>query len=290
VVDNASTDGSVKRIKAIHPEVVLIESGVNLGFGKGSNVAASKARGKYILYLNPDTEVVTNALFGMQMFLEQNPEYGAVGCKLIYPDGTIQYTCASTFPTLRTEFNEILCLNRVFPKSKVFSTRELAYWDHRDSRTVDCLSGACMMIPADQNGRLKGFDENLFMYSEDLDLCYRILKSGYKIRYLAYESIIHYEGMSSKKRDSEHFATIMSREANYYFVRKNYGWLQSQILRLVILTGSMFRVVMIATVWPLKVVRLINMQTNLHEAIRKYVALIFWSLGCTELRNSNKTN
>jgi hypothetical protein len=128
------------------------------------------------------------------------------------------------------------------------------------------------------------------MYSEDLDLCCRILKSGYKIYYLADENIIHYEGMSSKKRDNEYFATIMSREANYYFVKKNYGWLQSQILRLVILTGSIFRVVMIATVWPLKVVRLINMQTNLHEAIRKYVVLIFWSLGCTELRNSNKTN
>lgn len=290
VLDNASTVGHVEKIKDRHPDVILVMSDVNLGFAKGNNRAANIAKGKYILYLNPDTELVTNAIFGMYEFMERNLACGAIGCKLISQEGLIQYTCASTFPTLRTEFNELFCLYKIFPKSKALSTREMTYWNHENSRNVDCLSGACIMISAGLNSKLNGFDENLFMYSEDLDLCFRIRESGYKIQYLANERIIHHEGMSTRKMKQDNFETIKTRDANYYFVKKNYGWLQGQILRLVVLAGSIFRVGLIACMWLVSQLGLTNDKINLHDAFRKYSTQIAWSVGWTAMTKHDKAN
>jgi GT2 family glycosyltransferase len=126
----------------------------------------------------------------MFVYLEKNAEFGAVGCKLINSDGQIQFTCGRTFPTPFNQFILLSMLNKLFPQSRHLSTVEMNYWDHTDSREIDCLSGACIMARKNIIDTLNGFDENYFMYAEDVDLCYRIKKESWKIYYLAESAFI----------------------------------------------------------------------------------------------------
>ena len=205
VVDNASQDDSCQMVKSQYPECVLIESKENLGFVKANNLALGRAKGRYIFYLNPDTRLLSNSIFAMKKILDNDSAIGAVGCKLIYPTGETQYVCARTFPTPLNQFFFLSLLNRIFPRSKFFSSVELGFWDHNDSRYIDCLSGACILARHDIIATLGGFDENIFMYAEDVDLCYRIKQLGYKIYYLADHRIVHFSGASSKQKKYSFF-------------------------------------------------------------------------------------
>jgi GT2 family glycosyltransferase len=214
----------------------------------------------------------------MFSFLESSAGYGATGCKLIYTDGKIQYTCASTFPTPFRELSFLFLLNRIFPQSKSLSARELDYWDHMDSREVDCLSGACIMAKSELIVKLGGFDEKLFMYAEDLDLCYRILKEGFNMYYLSTEVIIHYEGASSRQKSNMHFATLLQMESNYYFMRKNYGEFRAKCFRVAIFAGSLFRVLITAPLFIAVNCGLVKRDMDLRHILSKYTNMLLWSI------------
>lgn len=278
VVDNASGDGSAALVAADFPEVKLIASSENLGFARGSNLAAASASGDYLLYLNPDTELVTNAVFGLWQCLVHNPSHGAAGCRLLNSDGSIQLTCAGSFPNLRNELSSLLFLDRLFPRSRVFSSREMNYWNHADSRDVECLSGACMMVPRALAERLKGFDDALFMYGEDLDLCCRIRRTGRTLHYLASEVVYHHEGAASRKKGRS-FAPLWQRGANYYFLRKNFGRPAALGYRAAVLLGSCARVVAGLLLWPWwRLHRRLQADDAAHF-VAKHVALFLWSIG-----------
>lgn len=282
IVDNASADGSSEMVRERFLDCKLIESRRNLGFAKGNNLAVKGASGKYILYLNPDTEVVTNAIGGIFSFLENNNDYGAAGCKLTDPNGNIQYTCAAAFPTPFNTLCSLLLLDKVFPRSRFFTSRELSYWNHEDSRSIECLSGACLMVRRDIVEKLGGFDENVFMYSEDLDLCYRILKAGWNIYYLATEVIIHNEGASTKVRSNKNFSSLMQKESNYYFLKKNFGLIKAVEFRLIAGVGSLSRIIIILIFSPILAIK---RHFNIFKAFHKYVTIILWSIG---LKNTSR--
>lgn len=278
VVDNASSDGSASMVEKEFPEVVLIPSGANLGFARGSNLAARSSRGSYVLYLNPDTELVTNAILGMWRFLESNPGHGAVGCRLLNSDGTTQLTCASAFPTARNELCSLLLLHRLFPGSRLCSSRELNYWDHADDRDVECLSGACMMLSRSLVDRLSGFDETLFMYGEDLDLSYRVAAQGLRLGYLASEVIYHHEGAASRKKGRS-FAPLLQREANYYFLSKNFGQPMAVRYRCAVSIGSMARLVAALVVGPFWLLGRGFRSGDLFNLVARHGDLLLWSIG-----------
>ena len=146
IVDNGSSDGTVEMLKTEYSQCQLIQSHKNLGFARANNLAVKNSNGRYILYLNPDTELTSNSLYTLSEFLEQNSEYGAVGPKLIFQDGSIQYVCARTFPSPKNQFTFLAMLDRVFKKSKYFSTVEMRYWDHEDNRDIECISGAFILV------------------------------------------------------------------------------------------------------------------------------------------------
>ncbi len=279
IVDNNSKDESVAMIRESYPECILIKSDKNLGFSKGNNMAASAAKGRYILYLNPDTLLTSNALHAMFQFLEQDKAYGAVGSKLVNPDGSIQYICARTFPTPLNQLNGLLLLNRIFPNSKFFSTIEIGYWDHLNSREIDCLSGACIMIRRNVTDQLNGFDETIFMYADDVDLCYRIKKAGWKIYYLASESIIHLEGSSSKQKANRHFSTVLQRASNYYFIKKHFGHIKAFWFRLAVCLGSALRILITTIFSPVLIVYFMKKRVNPFHLLNKYCQIFFWSVG-----------
>jgi len=278
VVDNASQDGSVEMLEKDFPQCHTIPSKVNLGFSKGNNLAIKHANGKYILFLNPDTELTTNALSEMQKFLERNTSYGAVGCKLLNKDGSIQFTCARKFPTPLNQFCFLSLLDRLFPRSKLFSSTEMKYWNHSDSKDVDCLSGACIMARKGIIDQLGGFNEDYFMYGEDIDLCYSIKKKlGWSIYYLANEEIYHYSGASSDQVNDRFFSTILQRDSNYKFIRKNYGKSKAAEYRIAVLFGSILRLFIITiSLFPLKVKK--HSRKMSVYTFKKYLSLMFWSL------------
>ena len=199
VVDNDSQDGSVQMIKSEFPSVKLIENQENLGFGKANNQVLEIIESDYLLYLNPDTIVTKVALLEALTFLNEHEDAGAVGVKLIDGSGNYHEESKRGFPSIFTAFSKMSGLNKLFPKSKLFNYYYMGHLNVDQFVEVDVLCGAFMLTRTSLMKTLKGFDEDFFMYGEDIDLCYRIKEEGYKIFYLPESSIIHFKGESSKK-------------------------------------------------------------------------------------------
>jgi GT2 family glycosyltransferase len=176
----------------------------------------------------------------------------------------------------------MLFLDRLFPRTKLFSARELAYWDHADGRDVECLSGACMMLSRALDRRLCGFDERLFMYGEDLDLCCRIRAEGLLLHYLASEVIYHHEGAASKKKGRS-FAPLFQRAANYYFLDKNFGPARALGYRGAVSLGSVIRIVAGVLLFPAWILRRDSGSREFLNFLLKHTDLFLWSIGAKGL-------
>ena len=198
VVDNASTDGSADMVKSNFPEVILIKNKKNLGYGRASNQGLARARGKYVLFLNSDIDVNPNCLDEMFSFMESKVEVGASACKLTYPDGSLQHSCRQ-FPSFKVFFLMLLGLRAVFPKMRIFREYLMLDWDHADLREVDQIMGSFMFVRKDVLDQVGGFDERFWMYFEEVDLCLRIKKAGWKIVHYPKASAVHHMSKSSEK-------------------------------------------------------------------------------------------
>ena len=224
VVDNASTDGSVTMVRKVFPRVHLISNVENQGFAKANNQALKIARGKYVCLINPDTLVQEDTFSECLSYMEKHPEAGMVGCKILNPDGTLQLACRRSFPTPWVGFTKAVGLNDLFPQSRLFGRYNLTYLDPDQIAEVEAISGSFMFVrkeAADASGYL---DEDFFMYGEDLDWCYRIHQSGWKIIYLPATQIIHYKGRSAREAPFDNLRIFYG--AMLLFVKKHFskGW------------------------------------------------------------------
>ena len=202
---------------------------VNLGFAKANNIGMRKSKGEYILLLNSDTYVVEDCLQQCMQYIERyNTEaaiqgknerkIGALGCKVILPDGTLDHACKRGFPTPRASFYYFLKLHK---RDKVkYGLYDALHLDENEVGEVDCLMGAFMLMPRHVLDQVGLLDEDFFMYGEDIDLCYRIKEAGYKIMYYPEASIIHYKGGSSKKRRTKVIYDF--HNAMWIFYKKHY--------------------------------------------------------------------
>jgi len=198
VVDNFSSDGSPGMVENNFPDVTLIKNKKNRGFGQANNQGLAKARGKYILFLNSDVTVNENCLDEMFDFMEKNPEIGASSCKLTFPDGSLQHSCR-VFPTFRTFFLMLIGLRYLFPNMKIFRDYLMQDWDHSDIKEVDQIMGSFMFIRSDVLEQIGSFDERYWMYFEEVDLCLRMKKAGWKIVHYPYVSAVHFLSKSSEQ-------------------------------------------------------------------------------------------
>jgi len=239
VVDNASVDGSQGLLKKKFPYVKLIENHKNLGFSKANNQALRQANAAYILMLNPDTLIQEDTLITLKKFLDEHPQTGAVGCKLINPDGTFQIACRRSIPTPWIAFTRIVGLSKIFPKSPVFGKYNLTYLDPDLQHEVDVLSGSLMMVRKDIISRIGYFDEDYFMYGEDIDLCYRIKKAGMKVFYVPTTKAIHYKGESTKKGEFPFISNFYT--AMLLFINKHFKNHYSIVLKLLLIAGIYIR-------------------------------------------------
>jgi len=236
VVDNNSVDGSVARIKAAFPDVILIENHENLGFSKANNQAIRKASGEYILLLNPDTVVEEDTFAKVIRFMDEHPDSGALGVKMIDGKGHFLPESKRALPTPWVSFYKISGLSALFPKSEKFGRYHLGYLNPDQIHQVDVLPGAFMLL---RQGTLKKtglLDETFFMYGEDIDLSFRITQAGYHNYYFPETTIIHYKGESTKKGSINYvkvFYQAMIIFADKHFSKQNARW-YSLVIRLAI--------------------------------------------------------
>jgi len=237
-VDNYSVDGSFEFISSKYPDVKCIKNSQNLGFSKANNIALNQAKGKYVLILNPDT-VLEEGTFGKMIdFVESDDNIGAVTSKLILGNGELDKACKRSFPTLSAALPRILGLSAVFPKNKFFGKYNLTYLDENKIHEVDAICGAFMFIPKKVLDETGFFDEDYFMYGEDIDLCYRIKHKGYRNFYYPEVTTVHLKGGSTSK-------TKFSYVNNFYgamsiFVGKNFKD-SSKLLILLLKFGIFYR-------------------------------------------------
>jgi GT2 family glycosyltransferase/lipopolysaccharide/colanic/teichoic acid biosynthesis glycosyltransferase len=250
VVDNASVDGSQAMVKKRFPHVKLIENNQNVGFSTANNQAIEKAQGEYVLILNPDTLIQEDTLVILKKHLDENPRVGAVGCKLLNPDGSYQINSRRSFPTPWVAFARIVGLSKIFPKIRLFGQYNLTYLDPDIETEVDVLSGSLMVLRRRTLEQVGYFDEDYFMYGEDIDLSYRIKKAGWKIIYTPATKAIHYKGESTKK--SEFSAITRFYSTMLIFIRKHFGGRYSLALRVLLTFGIYFRAVMAYVLQVLK--------------------------------------
>lgn len=228
VVDNNSSDDSVKNLKHSYPNVRLAVLNDNRGFPKATNMGFEMASGDYLLALNPDTMVYGGTLQRSIEFLKQNKEYGCVGVKTLKPNGRIQYECAGRFLTLQGALWETLLLDKLLPRVSLFSPPAMTDWDHEDERDVDRVQGAFMMISRSVYEAVGGLDETLPMFLEDQEFCIRLWNRGYKIRYLTDVYITHFVGRSTKKA-APGWIAFMRYESYHRVLRLLYGKTVSEL-------------------------------------------------------------
>lgn len=240
VVDAASSDGSAEMVRAEFPGVKLVESDENLGYTRGNNLGLRAATGRYVLILNPDTEVVGDALSQILAYMDAHPRVGVLGPQLLYPDGDIQST-RRRFPSLATGFFESTWFQPLAPR------RLLDHYFARDLpddqiAEVDWVVGAALLVRRETYEQVGGFDESFFMYSEEMDWCRRMKTAGWQVVYFPPARIVHHEAKSSAQVPAATHIRFNSSKVRYF--RKYHGPLAAEALRWFLLGNFAFQLVL----------------------------------------------
>jgi N-acetylglucosaminyl-diphospho-decaprenol L-rhamnosyltransferase len=233
VVDNASRDDSVAMVRAKYPQVTLIANAENRGFTGGNNQGIEAAHGRYVMVLNPDTEVLGDALDRLVAYLDGHPDVGAIGPQLLNPDRSIQ-SSRRRFPTLSTAFFESTWLQGIAPR-RVLTHYYMDDVPATTTHEVDWLNGACTVFRREVLERVGVYDaQNYFMYSEELDLCRRVKEAGWKIVYLPEAQVVHYVGQSSDQAAAARHIYFQTSKVHYF--RKWHGACVADLLRAFLLS------------------------------------------------------
>lgn len=250
VVDNASTDGTAEMIREQFPQVKLLVNERNVGFGSACNVGIRGGRGRYVLVLNSDTAMRGNTIAALTKVMDREPRAGAVACSVVGPDGSLQVTWGR-FPNVRraiwgSTFSSHLLRNLRRPWGK-----ETCLGEPSETRAVDYLWATCLLLRRSALDQIDLFDENMFMYVEDIDLCFRMKRAGWEVLYTPEAEALHHGGQSSIASASSeevlgwHFTNIE------YFFKKNYGAFHLNLMRLSLILGALLKLPVYGVLSPL---------------------------------------
>lgn len=275
VVDNASYDGCGEMLKIDFPTVKFVQSTENLGFARANNLGFNHSGGRNLLFLNPDTEVIGPAIVSMLKFLEVSKKAGVVGCRLLNSNGSLQISCVQSLPTVMNQVFDAEFLRRWFPKAELWGTRAL-FKGGTTPTEVEAISGACMMIRREVFNQVGGFSTDYFMYTEDLDLCFKTRRAGFRNYHLGEAVIVHYGGGSSQQRWSN-FSIVMMRESVAQFLRKYRGPLYSSCYKLAMSGSAVIRLMLVCILFPVWLAR--HRTDGWNAAFWKWLAILRWGLG-----------
>ncbi len=269
VVDNASEDGSVEAIRKKFPEVRLIANDKNLGFGAGCNVGYSQSQGKFIMLLNPDTEIKERGIDRMLSKFEENSNAGVMGFRLMNKDGSFQRASGGALPSLGNMAWNYLFLNKLFPASWAPAALYLE-GDPQGTSEVGWVSGASMFVRREAVGE-KIFDESFFIFGEDMDLCDRVRAGGWKVFYSSDVSVFHYHGSSYEKQSATEVMEMAIKGPRLFF-KKYHSKAAVVFYDLILLVAYLIR-------WPLykflSLFRSDHGYGSLSTFSRKYVRVMF---------------
>ncbi len=246
VVDNASSDGTVEMLRAEFPSVRVIANTENVGFTRANNQALAIAQGRYLFLLNPDTELHPGALQTLYDYAEAHPHVGILGPQLFYGDGTPQ-SSRRRFPTLATAFLESTKLQQWFPRNRALVRYYMLDTPDDATQEVDWITGAAMFVRRAVYEQIGGLDEGFFMYSEELDWCYRAKQAGWRIVYLPTARVIHYEGKSSEQVVAQR--DIYFHSSKVRFFRKTRGAFVAEMLRAFLLAMFAYQIIEESAKW-----------------------------------------
>ncbi len=273
VVDNASEPELCRTLPETFSGVRVICSEHNIGFSRANNLGAQQSRGRGILFLNPDTLVLEGAIEKMLFQLQSDVKLGAVGCRLLNADRSLQTTSVMPFPTITNQVLGVEWLQQRWPNLRMWGMRAL-YAEQRGVHEVEVVSGACLMMKRDVFERVGGFSTDYFMYAEDTDLCYKVWQAGWKVGYVADAQIVHFGGQSSSSKENG-FADIVMRESMFRMLAKFRGFWYAALYRAAMLLSAMLRLTLL---FPLMIVPVVDLAGVLRTC-RKWKRIAAWTLG-----------
>jgi N-acetylglucosaminyl-diphospho-decaprenol L-rhamnosyltransferase len=244
VVDNASHDGSASMVQERFPQVHLIQNSTNTGFAHANNQALHLCAGEYILLLNPDTRLHSGALEALVEFMDSNPSVGATGSRLLNADGGLQISCHPA-PTLTRELWRLLHLDRLYPHAQY----RMHQWVCTAPREVEVVQGASMLVRGRTFEQTGPLDEDYFIYTEEVDWCYRMRKAGWRIFWVPTSVVTHYGGQSTSQVAEPMFLLLYQTKLLYF--RKHHGHRAAQIYKIILYLAGLVRVLCSPLMSPL---------------------------------------
>ncbi len=272
VVDGGSFDGCREMLEAEFKDVIFIQSAENIGFAKANNLGVTRARGDTFLFLNPDTELLSNSLPVLHSRLQSIASAGAVGCKLLNGDGSLQTICVQAFPTVLNQVLDSEFLRKRLLKSRLFGTRAFAETGSGPFE-VEVVSGACIMVRRSIFELVGGFTGQYFMYGEDLDLNFKIHRAGFQVFYVPETSIIHFGGGSTAPGPA---SIMMLRRSVHLFFTLHRGAASAAAYRWALGATSLIR---LGCILPLLVLPDLGILQHGKGSLRKWTSILRWSLG-----------
>lgn len=276
VIDNDSHDGCGAMVRADFPAVLFFQSNKNLGFAAANNLAAARCCGQYILFLNPDTEVQGTALQELVRCLRSSPDVGMVGARLLNSDGSVQTTSVTAFPTIMNQLLGVEFLRRRFPRASLWGIGPL-FDDPAKPVPVEAISGACMLLRKEVFDGVGGFDSNYFMYAEDLDLCLKVKRAGWKVCYVPDAVIIHHGGQSSAACGESNRAAVMIRESLMRFMKEYRGRSYAAAFRFLTGCAALIRLLLLCLLSPGAIIA--SRWELLRGQFAKWAGIAGWALG-----------
>jgi len=276
VIDSASYDGCGEMLRQVYPCVQFVQNHQNLGFAKANNKAFQFSKGKSLLFLNPDTEVEDNSIVVLYKHLNSLPDAGIVGARLLNSDRSIQTSCIQSFPDILNQVLDMEVLRKRFPRWKLWGMSSLIDNVSMPSE-VESVSGACLMIKREVFEKVGMFSNDFFMYSEDIDLCFKVRKRGLKNFYIPDAIVVHHGGTSSAQSNVSTFSSVMQVESQCRFFRKTRSETYCYQYRLALFASSVIR---LAFLFP--ALHLYKKRGETHwiqGAIQKWEARLRWTLG-----------
>ena len=274
VIDSGSFDDCGAMINRDFPQVKFIQSSKRIGFAEANNLAFRHSIGRCVLFLNPDTELLGSAIGIMYEQVQKLPRAGAVGCRLLNSDRTIQTSCIQSFPTIANQVFDAEVLRKYFPRARLWGTAPL-YAKSKDPIPVEGISGACLMTLRTVFEQVGGFSEDYFMYYEDMDFCLKVRKAGLKNYYVPRAEIVHHGGKSSRMHTE--LASIMMAESAWRFFLKNHGRSSAAVFRFCLAAKAISRSCLLAFARPLAWPE--PRRQRINSAFRKWTCVARWAFG-----------
>lgn len=270
VVDNASADESTQMVQAQFPWVRLIANQENVGFARANNQAIRQTTARYVLLLNPDTELRAGSLATLIEFMEQHPQAGAVGPYLLNPDGSLQISCYPA-PTLWHEFWRLFHLDALWRGASPSYRQER--WSTKEPREVDVIKGACLMVRDDALKEVGLLDEGFFMYAEEVDLCRRLIVAGWDLYWVPESKVLHYGGQSTKQVAADMFLRLYETKVLYF--RKHDGETGAAVYKLILFAAALARLLIVGAVHQLP----LRQRRQKHLTLASHYRLLVRKLG-----------